>query len=76
MSEAGPFELLEGHPYTRLTTFRRSGKAVPTTVWFALVEDKAYVFNERELGQGQTHPQQPPRNPDPQQLQGKARSTG
>jgi hypothetical protein len=41
MSEAGPFELLEGHRYTRLTTFRRSGKAVLATVWFALVEDKA-----------------------------------
>ena len=44
MSEAGPFELLEGHRYMRLTTFRRSGKAVPTTVWFVLVDGKAYVF--------------------------------
>lgn len=34
----------------RLTTYRRSGKAVPTTVWFALVEDRAYVFTELHTG--------------------------
>jgi len=50
MSEAGPFELLEGHRYMRLTTFRRSGKAVPTTVWFAFVDGKAYVFTSANSG--------------------------
>jgi PPOX class probable F420-dependent enzyme len=50
MSEAGPFELLEGHRYMRLTTFLRSGKAVPTTVWFAFVDGKAYVFTSANSG--------------------------
>lgn len=47
---AGPFDLLEGQRYVRLTTFRRSGEAVPTTVWFAIVEDKAYVFTSANSG--------------------------
>jgi hypothetical protein len=44
MSEAGPFEVLEGHRYMHRTTYRRNGEAVPTTVWFALVEGRAYAF--------------------------------
>ena len=47
---AGPFDMLEGQRYVRLTTFRRSGKAVPTTVWFALVKDRAYVFTGANSG--------------------------
>ncbi len=50
MSGAGAFGLLEGHRYVRLTTFRRSGEGVPTTVWFALVDDKAYVFTGMNSG--------------------------
>ncbi|CAA9440836.1 hypothetical protein AVDCRST_MAG82-2873 [uncultured Rubrobacteraceae bacterium] len=50
MSEPGSFGLLEGHRYMRLTTFRRSGEAVPTTVWFALVEGRAYVFTSANSG--------------------------
>jgi PPOX class probable F420-dependent enzyme len=34
----------------RLTTFRRNGAGVPTTVWFALVYDKAYVFTGLNSG--------------------------
>ncbi len=44
MSEAGPFEVLEGHHYMHRTTYRRNGGAVPTTVWFALMEGGAYMF--------------------------------
>jgi PPOX class probable F420-dependent enzyme len=50
MVEPGPFEPLEGHRYIRLTTFRRSGIGVPTTVWFALVEGKLYVFTSANSG--------------------------
>jgi len=34
----------------RLTTYRRSGEAVPTPVWFALVEGRAHVFTELHTG--------------------------
>ena len=50
MGEARPFDLLEGHRYVRLTTFRKNGEAVPTTVWFALVSGKAYVFTGMNSG--------------------------
>jgi uncharacterized protein len=35
-------ELLEGHKYCLLTTFKRSGEAVPTPVWFGLADGKLY----------------------------------
>ena len=47
---AGPFDLLEGQRFVSLTTFRRSGEGVPTTVWFALVEGRAYVFTAANSG--------------------------
>jgi uncharacterized protein len=50
MSESGPLDLLEGHRNFRLTSFRKSGKAVPRTVWFALVDGKAYVFTSADSG--------------------------
>jgi hypothetical protein len=43
-------DLLEGHRYIRLTTFRKSGEAVSTPVWFELVDDKAYVFTSANSG--------------------------
>ena len=42
--------MLEGHRYIRLTTYRKSGEAVPTPMWFALVKDVAYVFTELHTG--------------------------
>jgi uncharacterized protein len=50
MSEAGSLELLEGYRYVRMVTYRRSGEAVPTTVWFALVDGRAYVFTGKHTG--------------------------
>ena len=50
MPAQGRFGVLEGHRYVRLTTYRRSGVAVPTTVWFALLEERAYVFTEHRTG--------------------------
>jgi uncharacterized protein len=45
-----PFDLLEGQRYMRLTTFRRSGEAVPTTVWSAPVDGRLYVFTGANSG--------------------------
>ncbi len=42
--------VLEGHNYTRLTTFRESGEPVSTPVWFALVDERVYVFTDVQSG--------------------------
>jgi uncharacterized protein len=34
---------LRGHEYAVLVTFRRDGTAVPTPVWFALLDDRRFV---------------------------------
>ncbi len=41
---------MEGQRYMRLITFRRSGEGVPTTVWFARMEGKVYVFTGANSG--------------------------
>ena len=71
---AGPFDLLEGQRYVRLTTFRRSGKAVPTTVWFALVEDKAYVFTGANSGKAKRIRNNPSVTLTPSNFRGKPRT--
>jgi uncharacterized protein len=48
--EAHPFDALEGHRYARLSTFRKSGEAVSTPVWFARVGDVLYVVTGRNTG--------------------------
>ncbi|CAA9382366.1 MAG: hypothetical protein AVDCRST_MAG22-64 [uncultured Rubrobacteraceae bacterium] len=45
-----PFDTLEGHRYVRLSTFRKSGKAVPTPVWFARVGENLHVVTGRNTG--------------------------
>jgi len=47
---SGSFEVLEGHRYVRMITYRKSGAAVPTTVWFALADGGAYVFTALHSG--------------------------
>ncbi|HJQ29234.1 MAG TPA: PPOX class F420-dependent oxidoreductase [Rubrobacter sp.] len=47
---SGSFGLLEGYRYVSMVTYRRSGEGVPTTVWFALVDGKAYVFTGAQTG--------------------------
>ena len=44
------FANLEGQRYVSLTTYRRSGEAVPTPVWMALADGKAYVYTGLESG--------------------------
>ena len=45
-----PFDSLAGHRYAVLVTFRRSGEAVPSPVWFALDGGRAYVKTASEVG--------------------------
>ena len=73
MSEASALALLEGHRYMRLTTFRRSGKAVPTTVWFALVDGRAYVFTSANSGKAKRIRNNPRVTLTPSNFRGKPR---
>lgn len=40
---AGDFTVMHAHKYALLVSFRRDGTAVPTPVWFALVDDRHFV---------------------------------
>lgn len=44
------FELLNKQQYANLWTFRKSGDAVKTPVWFALRGGKAYVMTTMDSG--------------------------
>jgi uncharacterized protein len=43
-------ETLDREPYLSLTTFRRSGRAVETPVWFAFHAGSLYVFTAGDSG--------------------------
>ncbi|QIN81258.1 PPOX class F420-dependent oxidoreductase [Rubrobacter tropicus] len=45
-----PFEVLDGHRYVNLTTFRRGGEAVTTTIWFVRVGDNIYATTPPDSG--------------------------
>jgi len=44
------FAPLRGEEFVVLTTYRRDGTPVPTTVWFAEVDDTLYITTNRTLG--------------------------
>ncbi|HEY7892423.1 MAG TPA: PPOX class F420-dependent oxidoreductase [Solirubrobacteraceae bacterium] len=44
------FSSLDGHKYCLLSTFRKSGEAVPTPVWFGLAEGNLYIRSEAGVG--------------------------
>jgi len=44
------FDVLNGHEYMLLTTFRKSGDPVPTPVWFAREDDTLYVVTQADSG--------------------------
>lgn len=53
MTETNPttgFSLLERQQYANLFTYRKSGEAVKTPIWFALHNGKAYVMTGAEAG--------------------------
>jgi PPOX class probable F420-dependent enzyme len=41
---------LRGYHYLNLTTFRKNGAPVVTTVWFAQANDKVYVWTAKTSG--------------------------
>ena len=45
---ASDFSGLRGHKYALLVTFRNDGTAVPTPVWFALLDDHRFVTRTEE----------------------------
>ena len=44
------FRHLDGYKHCLLVTFRRSGEAVPTPVWFGMDAGKVYARSEARLG--------------------------
>jgi len=50
MRDTAALESFERHPYISLATFRRSGEAVKTPVWFAKRGGKFYVFTAAGSG--------------------------
>ncbi|GCE22613.1 PPOX class F420-dependent oxidoreductase [Dictyobacter kobayashii] len=45
-----PFAFLAPHEFIVLTTYRKDGRAVPTTVWFAYEQGKVYVTTSTNAG--------------------------
>lgn len=45
-----PFAALNGEQFLVITTFRRSGEGVPTTVWFAEPDGRLYITTGRAAG--------------------------
>ena len=50
MASSNAFDALAGQRYVRLSTFRKSGAAVPTPVWFARLGENLYVVTGRNTG--------------------------
>ncbi len=69
----GSFDLLEGHRYVRMITYRKSGEGVPTTVWFALVDGRAYVFTGAQTGKAKRIRNNPRVRLTPSNFRGKPR---
>jgi uncharacterized protein len=50
VAPSNPFDTLAGRRYVRLSTFRKSGAAVPTPVWFARMGENLYVVTGHNTG--------------------------
>ena len=48
--DAATLSALDRERYVSLVTFRKTGRAVPTPVWFALAGERFYVFTEADSG--------------------------
>lgn len=48
--EPHPFDALEGHEFLRFTTFRRSGEAVSTPLWFEISDGRLYATTPTDSG--------------------------
>ena len=47
---ANNFSALRGHSYASLTTFRKTGKAVATPIWFAGDDSLVYIWTNAKSG--------------------------
>ena len=45
-----PFAFLQPHEFIVLSTYKRDGRAVPTTVWFAYDQGKIYITTGSKAG--------------------------
>lgn len=45
-----PFSYLDPFEFVLLTTFRKDGRGVPTTVWFAHADGKLYITTQATTG--------------------------
>ena len=45
-----PFAFLSPHEFIVLTTYRKNGDGVPTTVWFAYDQGKIYITTGKNAG--------------------------
>ena len=45
-----PFAYLQPHEFLVLTTYRKDGRAVPTTVWFAYDQGNIYITTGSKAG--------------------------
>lgn len=43
-------DILRGHQYANLTTYRKNGHAIITPIWFILENDRAYIMTSGESG--------------------------
>lgn len=50
MPDGAHFANLDGAEFMVLTTYKRAGDAVPTTVWFAAVGDRVYLTTQIHAG--------------------------
>lgn len=73
MSDPFIFHVLQGQNYMNLTTYRKSGEAVSTPVWFALVDGNAYVFTGLESGKIKRIRNDPRVRVQPSDMRGKAK---
>ncbi len=50
MTDSRHFAALDGAEFMVLTTYRRSGDPVPTTVWFAADDGRLFVMTQGQAG--------------------------
>jgi uncharacterized protein len=49
-SDRHDFGEFTGHKHCLVVTYRRSGEAVPTPVWFGIADEKVYFRSEERVG--------------------------
>jgi PPOX class probable F420-dependent enzyme len=64
-------EILKRHQFISLTTFRKTGVAVPTPVWFAVIGDRFYVITDASSGKAKRIRNNPRVQVAPSDVQGK-----